>query len=70
MIQDLIPRKWRKIIYAVLGALVAVNGVLNVLPGMVLGKIVSVAGVLGFGLAVGNTGGPPPTGPAPTGGAS
>jgi len=54
MIRDLIPAPIRRVIYAVLGALVAVNGVLDVLDDGVVTKIVEVAAVLGFGLAAAN----------------
>ena len=55
MIRDLIPPKARQIVYAVLGAAVAVNGVLGLVDAAVVAKAVQVAAVLGFTLAAGNT---------------
>ena len=55
MIRDLIPPKARQIIYAVLGAGLAVNGVLGILDDGIVAKVVAVAGALGFTLAAGNT---------------
>ena len=54
MIRDLIPPKARQIVYALLGAAVAVNGVLGVVDDGIVAKVVQVAAVLGFGLAAGN----------------
>ena len=54
MLRDLIPAKIRLYLYAGLGALVAVNGVIGVLDDGVIAKIVEVAAVLGFGLAAAN----------------
>jgi len=54
VIRDLIPPKARQIVYTVLGAGLAINGVLGVLDDGVVAKIVAVAGCLGFTLAAGN----------------
>lgn len=55
MIRDLIPPKARQVVYAVLGAAVAVNGVLGLVDDKVTAKAVQVLAVLGFTLAAGNT---------------
>lgn len=55
MIRDLLPPRVRRYVYAVLGAAVAVNGVLGIVDGDVVTKAVEVAAVLGFTLAAGNT---------------
>lgn len=55
MLRDLIPAPARRVVYAVLGAVVAVNGVLGVLDDNVIAKVVEVAAVLGFTLAAANT---------------
>ena len=55
MIRDLLPPTARKVIYTVLGVLVAVNGVLDLVDGDVMTKVIEVAAVLGFTLAAGNT---------------
>jgi len=54
MIRDLLPPAVRRYVYAILGAAVAVNGILGVLDAVVANKIVSVAAALGFTLAAGN----------------
>jgi len=54
MIRDLLPPKARQIVYTLLGAAVAVNGVLGVVDDGIVAKVVQVAAVLGFGLAAGN----------------
>lgn len=55
MIRDLLPANVRRVVYALLGAAVAVNGVLGVVDDGIVAKVVQVAAVLGFGLAAGNT---------------
>lgn len=54
MIRDLIPPKARRVVYAVLGGAVAVNGVLGLVDATVANKAIAVAAALGFTLAAGN----------------
>lgn len=54
MIRDLIPPKARRVVYAVLGAAVAVNGIIGLVDATVANKAVAVAAALGFTLAAGN----------------
>lgn len=51
MLADLIPPKARKVVYTVLGAAVAVEAIVDVVPGPYEGKAIAVLAVLGFALA-------------------
>jgi hypothetical protein len=55
MIQDLIPAKYRKVIYSVLAAAWAIEAVLDFIPEGAQGRVAAVLALLGFGLAAGNT---------------
>lgn len=60
MLRDLIPARARKVIYAVLAVASSIELALDlvgwgVVPADVQGKILVVAGALGFTLAAGNT---------------
>jgi hypothetical protein len=46
-----IPPKWRKVIYSVLSAALAINAVLDVIPGEIAGKVIGVLAALGFVMA-------------------
>jgi hypothetical protein len=50
-----IPPKWRKVIYSALSAALAINAVLDVVPGDVANKVLGVAAALGFVIALPNT---------------
>lgn len=50
-----IPAKWRKVIYSVLSAALAINAVLNVVDSDVVNKVVGIAAALGFLIALPNT---------------
>ncbi len=55
MLADYIPAKVRKVIYSVLATAVAVEAVVDVVPGPYESKAIAVLAVLGFVLARGNT---------------
>lgn len=55
MLQDIIPAKYRKVIYSILGVAYAIETVLNVIPDGTQTKIMQVLAILGFTLAAGNT---------------
>ena len=50
-----VPPKWRKVIYSVLSAALAINAVLDVIPGEIAGKVIGIAAALGFVMAGTNT---------------
>ena len=54
MIRDALPPVARRWVYTILGAGLAVNGVLGILDDGIVAKVVAVAGALGFTLAAGN----------------
>ena len=54
-IASFIPAKYRQIIYAALGLLVAVEAVWDFLPAVLEGKWLATLAALGFGMAAGNT---------------
>lgn len=51
-----IPVRIRQTIYTVLAAAIAVEAVWDVVPAVLEGKVLSTLSVLGFGVALGNTG--------------
>ena len=51
-----IPVRIRQTIYTVLAAAIAVEAVWDVVPAALEGKVLSTLSVLGFGVALGNTG--------------
>lgn len=51
MIANYLPAKVRRVIYIVLGALLAVEGVLDLVPAGVESQTVAVLGALGFAVA-------------------
>lgn len=53
-----IPAKIRATIYSVLGTAVAIEEIVDVVPGGVQSKALAILVVLGFGVAVGNVGAP------------
>ena len=55
MIQDLLPAKVRRIIYILVGTVMGLEAILDLIPAGVESKVWGVLGVLGFGLAAGNT---------------
>lgn len=55
MLRDLIPAKYRKVVYTVLATLVAVEEVVDVVPGPYEGKALAILAILGFVLARSNT---------------
>ena len=54
-IADLLPAHIRKAIYTVLGAVIAVEAVVDVIPDVFEGRALLVLAALGFTLAAGNT---------------
>lgn len=50
-----IPAKWRKVIYSVLSAALAINAVLDVVDSDIVTKGIGVAAALGFIIALPNT---------------
>lgn len=50
-----IPPKWRKVIYSVLSAALAINAVLDLVDSEWVTKGIGVAGALGFLVALPNT---------------
>ena len=50
-----IPAKWRKVIYSVLSAALAINAVLDVVDSEIVTKGIGVAVALGFIIALPNT---------------
>lgn len=55
MLADIIPPKARKIVYTILGTLVAVEAVVDVVPADIEAKSLAVLVVCGFAVARGNT---------------
>lgn len=55
MIADLIAPRYRKIIYTVLGTLLAIEAIWNVVPDGLESRAIATLGALGFVLARGNT---------------
>lgn len=55
MLADIIPAKARKVVYTVLGTLVAVEAIVDVVPASVEAKTLAVLVVCGFTVAAGNT---------------
>ena len=55
MIQDLIPAKYRKVIYSVLGFAFALEAAFDLVPQGAQDRIVAVLALAGFTLAAGNT---------------
>ena len=51
-----IPVGVRQAIYSILGTLVALEAIFDVVPDVWEGKVLSALAVLGFGVALGNTG--------------
>lgn len=49
-----IPPKWRKVIYSILSAALAINAVLDVVPGEWASKAIGIAAALGFVIALPN----------------
>ena len=55
MLADIIPAKARKVVYTVLGTLVAVEAIVDVVPASVEAKTLAVLVVCGLTVAAGNT---------------
>jgi hypothetical protein len=55
MLRDLIPAKYRKAVYSVLGTVIALEGIFDLVPEGAQTKILEALAVLGFGLAASNT---------------
>lgn len=54
MFHDLIPAPARRVVYSVLGAAWALEGIFDVVPEGAQGRIAAALAVLGFGLAASN----------------
>lgn len=50
-----IPPKWRKVIYSILSAALAINAVLEVVDSDIAVKAIGIAAALGFVIALPNT---------------
>lgn len=58
MIRDLIPARWRQVLYVALGVASAAQAAFEVVDSGVWSRVLMFASMLGFGLAAGNTGAP------------
>lgn len=58
-VAQMIPSKIRGVIYTVLGTVTLLEAVWDFLPEVMEGKVLKTLNVLGFALALGNTGNPP-----------
>lgn len=54
-----IPPKWRKVIYSILSAALAINAVLEVVDSDIAVKVLGIAAALGFVVALPNVDTPP-----------
>ncbi len=55
MLRDIIPAKYRQIVYTLLGALFGLEAIFDLIDGATEGRILAAAAVLGFTVAAGNT---------------
>lgn len=58
-VAQMIPAKVRAVIYTVLGTLTLLEAIWDFLPEIAEGKVLKTLNVIGFGIALGNTGQPP-----------
>lgn len=54
MLRDLLPPSVRKLVYAVLGAIIGIEAIVDVVPAAIESKTLGILAVLGFTLAAGN----------------